>query len=164
MLKIFRLEKKYSDLVGKKGIDHVELPGNQNDGWDERKGVSLADSTSSSERLAKSVGELDGPNGVGMKDIPGIGEVFGHASVDHQVMGKFRIEGVEKLVVVVRHHGRIELMEEGMFKVTLGIPRHFKWLSSRYSTGQVRVGNLFDPRFKLLVEGSRFNSVACTVN
>ena len=70
----------------------------------------------------------------------------------NEVTGELWVESVEEFVVVVRDHGRIELVEERVLKVTLGVPRYFKWFSSSNSSGQVRVGNFFDPRFELLVK------------
>ena len=46
----------------------------------------------------------------------------------------------------------------------MGVPRDFKGLSSRDSSGQVRVGDFFNPRFKLLVKSTRFHPIAGAVN
>ena len=51
-----------------------------------------------------------------------------------------------------------------MFEVALGIPGNLKRFSPCYASGKVRVGDLLDPGFELLVEGARFDSVDGTVN
>ena len=112
----------------------------------------MANPASGSEWLAKGVGKFNGPDCVGMEIIPGVRQVFGHAGIDHHIMGKTWIEGVKEFIVVIRDHGRVELVEERVFEVALGIPGNLQGFSSSDSFRKVRVGNFFDPRFELLVE------------
>ena len=124
----------------------------------------MANPASGSEWLAKGVGKFNGPDCVGMEIIPGVSQVFGHASIDHHIMGKAWVEGVKEFIVVIRDHGRVEFMEDRVFEVALGIPGDLQGLSFGDSSRKVRMGNFFDPRFELLVESTSFNPIAGTVN
>ena len=124
----------------------------------------MANPASRSERLAKGVGEFNGPDRVGMEVIPGVSQVFGHASIDHHVMGKTWVEGVKEFIIVIRDHGRVEFMEDRVFEVALGIPGDLQGFSSSNSSRQVRMGYFLEPRFELLVEGARLNPVTGAVD
>ena len=124
----------------------------------------MANPASGSKWLAEGVGKFNGSDRVGMEVIPGVSQVFRHASMDHHVMGKTWVKRVKEFIVVIRDHGRVEFMEDRVFEVALGIPGDLQGLSSSDSSRKVRMGYFFDPRFELLVEGTRFNPVAGAVN
>ena len=51
-----------------------------------------------------------------------------------------------------------------MLEVTLGVPGNLQRFSASNASRKVRVSDLFDPWFELLIESSRFNTVNSAVD
>ena len=94
----------------------------------------MANPASRSKRLAKGVGEFNGSDRIGMEVVPGVSQVFGHASMDHHVMRETWIEGIKKFIIVIRNHGRVEFIKDRVFEVALGIPGDLEGFSSSNSS------------------------------
>ena len=99
-----------------------------------------------------------------MQVMPRVGEVFRKASVNEQIPCEGGVEGIEKLVIVVRSHGSVQAVEQRVLEVALGVPSGLDWFASSDPSTEAGVGVLSQPRPELVKPSAGFDAVDRTVH
>ena len=79
--------------------------------------------------------------------------------MDEHVPRECRVERVEEFVVVDRHHGSVERMEQGVLEIGLGIPSSLDGFAPRYPTAEGRVRVVLEPGAEEIEPSARLDSV-----
>ena len=93
-----------------------------------------------------------------------MGERRRKALIDKHVPRERRVEGIEEFIIVDRHHGSVERMEQGVLEIGLGVPGGFDGFSSRYPTAKGRVRVVLEPGTEIVEPSSRLDSIDGTID
>ena len=83
--------------------------------------------------------------------VPRTRQMSGKTDVDEEALSKIRVETVEKLVVIIGCHSRVEAVQNGVLEIALGVPSGFDWLAPCNSAAKIGMG-VFDKPWPEMVE------------